>query len=558
MNAAELLTDCLKKEGVGMIAGYSGRPMLSLLQAIDHAGIKNYQTRHEQGAGFMADGYARITNRPAVVLIQRGPGVTNCLTSITNAFIDGIPMVVLIGQGEMEMFGKGALQELDHLAFLPYFTKWAFRVPTIARIPEIMRRAFTIANTGRPGPVALELPMNLMESPVEGIVEPYHPVISKLRSAGDDEQIANMLSALLAAQEPVLYVGAGVLRSEASEELLNLAELLALPVMTSLPGKSAFPEDHELSLGMGGFPKASYGTKQAHKFVDNSDLVLALGTSFKEHGTRYFKPKPEKTRLMQVDISEEELRKNYAVDIAVLGDLKSVLKQLIGQATEILKQSEFKDKIEKRRSRIVPSIMKIRKEWMDEWKEHLNSNETPIDPYRITTELMKILNPEKSIILHDSGLCRAYICHHYISKVPGSFVGFGAFSSMGFSIPASIGAKVAAPEKEVVTIVGDGSFGMTGMEIETAVRYGIKTLTLVYNNHGLDAIKVLQKGRREKDVWDSVGGNYAEMAKGMGAYSAHVNHPDEIGPAIERALNQDKPAVLDLHLSSLVPLPNYP
>lgn len=558
MNAAELLVDCLKKEGVGLIAGYSGRPLLALLQAIDHAGIKNFQTRHEQGAGFMADGYARITNRPAVALIQRGPGVTNCLTSITNAFIDGIPMLVLIGQGEMEVFGKGALQELDHLAFLPYFTKWAFRVPAVERIPEIMRRAFTIAISGKPGPVALELPMNLMESPVEGTVEDYRPVISKLRCAGDDEHIAKMISALLEAREPLLYVGAGVLRSEASKELLKLAELLAMPVMTSLPGKSAFPEDHELSLGLGGFPKASYGTKQAHQFVDKSDLVLALGTSFKEHGTRYFKPKPEKTRLMQVDISEEEMRKNYAVDIAVLGDLKSVLKQLLGKATEILNQTELKDRIEEKRSRVTAAISKTRKEWMDEWADHLNSNKIPINPYRITTELMKILNPEKSIILHDAGLCRAYICHHYISKVPGSFVGFGGFSSMGFSIPASIGAKVAAPDKEVVTIVGDGSFGMTGMEIETAVRYGIKTLTLVYNNHGLDAIKVLQKNRGEKAVWDSVGGDYAEMAKGMGAYSAHVSHPDEIRPAIESALSQEKPAVLDINLSALVPLPNYP
>lgn len=558
MKAAELLVDCLKKEGVKMVSGYSGRPILALIQALGDLRIPNFLTRHEQGAGFMADGYARVTNRPGVVLVQRGPGVTNCLTAIANARIDGIPMIILIGQGEMEMFGKGALQELDHLAFLPYFTKWAFRVPAVNRIPEIMRRAFTIATSGKPGPVALELPMDLMEKSVEGEIEPYAPVGCGIRTLGDPEKILAAVETLANAHQPVIYAGAGIFRSEAAQELVRFAEDLAIPVMTSLPGKSAFPENHDLSLGIGGFPRATYGTKQAHQLLAKSDCVIALGTSFREHGTRYFKPMPAHTKLIQVDISEEELRKNYPVHIGILGDLKSVLKQMIEAAHLVMSKNTLRKSVEERRLQVTHEIKTLRKEWMDEWDSHLNSNAVPIDPYRITTELMKVLKPDKSIILHDAGLVRAYICHHFVSQKPGSFIGFGGFSAMGFSIPASLGVKVAAPDKEIITIVGDGSFGMTGFEIETAARYSIKTVTLLYNNQSLDAVRVLQKGRKEAFAWETVGGNYAEIARGMGAFSTLITRPDEIRPTIEQALQQDKPVVLEIRVQDLVPTPNYP
>jgi len=558
MKAAELLVDCLKKEGVKMVSGYSGRPILALIQALGDLGIPNFLTRHEQGAGFMADGYARVTNRPGVVLVQRGPGVTNCLTAIANARIDGIPMIILIGQGEMEMFGKGALQELDHLAFLPYFTKWAFRVPAVNRIPEIMRRAFTIATSGKPGPVALELPMDLMEKSVEGEIEPYAPVGCGIRTWGDPEKILAAVETLAHAHQPVIYAGAGILRSEAAQELVRFAEDLAIPVMTSLPGKSAFPENHDLSLGIGGFPRATYGTKQAHQLLAKSDCVIALGTSFREHGTRYFKPMPAHTKLIQVDISEEELRKNYPLHIGILGDLKSVLKQMIEAAHLVMSKNTLRKSVEDRRLQVTHEIKTLQKEWMDEWDSHLNSNAVPIDPYRITTELMKVLKPDKSIILHDAGLVRAYICHHFVSQKPGSFIGFGGFSAMGFSIPASLGVKVAAPDKEIIAIVGDGSFGMTGFEIETAARYGIKTVTLLYNNQSLDAVRVLQKGRKEAFAWETVGGNYAEIARGMGAFSTLITCPDEIRPTIEQAFQQDKPVVLEIRVQDLVPTPNYP
>jgi len=557
VNASELLVECLQREEVRAVAGVSGRPMLDLLQALEKSSIELYQTRHEQGAGFLADGYARVRNRPGVVLIQRGPGVTNCMTPIANAKIDGIPLIVLIGQGEMEMFDKGALQELDHLAFLDYFCKWTFRLHDVRRIPEMMRRAFMIASSGKPGPVALELPMNLMDRTVPVPVEPYVPVGRGLRPAGDPDRVKDAVAALGQAKAPLVYAGAGVLRSEASPELLQLAEILAVPVMTSLPGKSCFPEDHPLSLGLGGFPRATYGTPQAAQALDEADWVLALGSSFREHGTRYFRPRPEGVRLIQIDISEQELSKNYAADIAVLGDLKRVLQQMVVEAKQLVEDPRVREEAKRRRSRVSDRIAAARGEWLKQWQEHLNSDASPIDPYRITTEIAAAVDLDQTVILHDAGLVRAYICHHLVSRLPLSFLGYGGFSAMGYSLPAALGAKIAAPEKNVICIIGDGSFGMTGPELETAVRYGIKTVTLVYNNGGLDAVRRLQERRGEPFVWDELSGGYAEVARGFGAFARRIELAKDIKSALEEALGQDRPAVLELVVARLVPTPQY-
>ncbi len=558
MNASELLVDCLLQEGVELVAGVSGRPTLDMIQALNDSSIGLYQTRHEQGAGFLADGYARVRNRPGVVLLQRGPGVTNCVTAIANAMIDGIPLVVLIGQGEMEMFDKGALQELDHLAFLDYFCKWTFRLHDVRRIPEMIRRAFAVASSGKPGPVALDLPMNLMGLPVTDLPEPHKPLARGFRPAGDPETVRQAVQALAAAASPVVYAGAGVLRAEAASELLQLAEMLALPVMTSLPGKSCFPEDHPLSLGLGGFPRATYGTRQAHEAVAAADWVLALGCSFREHGTGYFQPRPENVRLIQVDVCEAELGKNYVPDIAIRADLKSALRQMVVEAGELLEAEELQQGVQARRRGAAERIRKTREAWLGEWDEHLHSDASPIDPYRITTEIAGAVDLDRTIIVHDAGLVRAYICHHLLVRTPGSFVGFGGFSAMGYSVPASLGARLAAPDRTVLTIVGDGSFGMTGFELETAVRYGIRTVTLIYNNGGLDAVRVLQQRSGDAFVWDDLGGNYAEIARGLGAFARQVRAPAQIGPALRDALKQDGPAVLELMVQRLVPTPSYP
>ena len=557
INASALLVDCLEKEDVRALAGVSGRPMLDLLQALERSRIDLYQTRHEQGAGFLADGFARVCGRPGVVLIQRGPGVTNCMTPIANAKVDGIPLIVLIGQGEMEMFDKGALQELDHLAFLEHFCKWTFRLHDVRRIPEMIRRAFTICSGGKPGPVALELPMNLMDRPVPPQIEPYHAVGRGPRPAGDPEKVRQAVGALAEARTAVLYAGAGVLRSEASPELLQLAEMLALPVMTSLPGKSCFPEDHPLSLGLGGFPRATYGTPQAARALDAADWVLALGCSFREHGTRYFQRRPEGVKLIQVDMSEQELCKNYDAEIPILGDVKCVLQQMLVEAAQWVQDPEVGNAVEHRRSETTDRIAAARVDWLEQWREHLYSDAVPIDPYRITTEIDAVLDLDRTVILHDAGLVRAYICHHLVSRKPLSFLGYGGFSAMGYSLPAALGAKIAAPDKTVLCIIGDGSFGMTGLELETAVRYGIKTVTLVYNNGGLDAVRSLQAKRQETYVWDDLGGDYAEVARGLGAFARRVEQPGDIRPALEEALAQDKPAVLELSVQRLVPTPQY-
>lgn len=558
MNASELMIQCLRLEGVEVIAGVSGRPILALLQAMNDAGMRHIQTRHEQGAGFLADGYARASGKPGVALVQRGPGVTNCITPIANAMIDGIPLIVLIGQGEMEMFDKGALQELDHPAFLRYFVKWFFRLHDAKRIPEIIRRAFRTAVSGKPGPVVIELPMNVMESIVDNRSAPseYVPGSKRIRVAGDPNLVEQAARVLVKARAPVIYAGGGVIRSGASAALLEFAELLGCPVMTSLPGKSCFPENHPLSLGLGGLPHATYGTKQAVEFTKSADVVLALGCSFREHGTGYFKPISDNTSLIQVDISEAELGKNYPADVGILGDIRLVLEQLCAALHGIL-DGQVKEQIKTRWAAAERLIAELKSEWLSEWTDALNSDAVPINPYRITTELAGILDMDTSIVLQDAGLVRAYICHHLETRFPGSFMGYGGFSAMGYSIPACIGAKLARPEKTVINIIGDGSFGMTGLEVETAVRYGLQVIILVYNNRGMDAVRRLQVRRNEPFVWDEVGGNYSGIAAGMGAFSVRVEKPENLAPAIRSALSQEKPAVIEIMVEKLVPTPAY-
>ena len=558
MNASELMVQCMQREGVEVIAGVSGRPILALLQALKDAGIRHIQTRHEQGAGFLADGYARASGKPGVALVQRGPGVTNCITPIANAMIDGIPLIVLIGQGEMEMFDKGALQELDHPAFLRYFVKWFFRLHDSKRIPEVMRRAFRTAVSGKPGPVVIELPMNVMESTVDdrSASLEYIPGSKRVRVAGDPGLVEAAAGILIKSRAPVIYAGGGVIRSGASAALLKFAGLLGCPVMTSLPGKSCFPENHPLSLGLGGLPYATYGTKQAVAFTKSADVVLALGCSFREHGTGYFKPVPGSTSLIQVDISEAELGKNFPAEVGILGDIRLVLEQMTTAIRGILDDQGTK-RIEERRSGAERLIAGLKAEWLSEWADALHSDAVPVNPYRITTELAGILDMDKTVVLQDAGLVRAYICHHLETRVPGSFMGYGGFSAMGYSIPASIGAKLAHPEKTVINIIGDGSFGMTGLEVETAVRYGLQVIILVYNNRGMDAVRRLQTSRNEPFVWDEVGGNYAEIAAGMGAFAIRVETPVDLAPAIRASLSQEKAAVIEIMVEKLVPTPEY-
>lgn len=549
MRVADAIVEILKSEGVKFVAGLPGDDILPLFDALyQSAEIPLILTRHEQATVFMADGYARSCGEPGVALVTKGPGRCNAFTAIVNAFTDCVPLVVLFGHSSRKSLGKGMLQEVPNLETFAPMAKWAFSIPAPERVPEIFRRAFTLARSGRPGPVIIEIPQDI--SMAEFDLPPYKKT-RRVRFGPDPEDVEKALELLRASERPLVYVGRGALWAGATEELVTLAETYALPVMATLPAKGAMPEDHPLCLGLGGYPRAVYSTGQAKKYAEDADLVLALGCSFRQHATSSWLPKPSQARLVQVDVEPAELHKNYAADLVVLSDVKLFLQALLRQAPRKL------DGWRKGMARTVAEeIQQLKAKWLDSWKQRLTSNEIPMNPYRACWDLSRCLDRRNTILLHDAGVTRAYVSHHYEALFPNGFIGFGGTSAMGWSIPAAMGAKLAHPEKTVVNVTGDGSFGLTGMEIETAARHGIRTLTVILNNRSLGASRETQVDRyKGHEIGIALRGDYAALARALGAYGERVEQPGDLTKAVARATAHPGPAVLEIGVKPLEPRP---
>lgn len=384
----------------------------------------------------------------------------------------------------------------------------------------------------------------------------YEPVRRRFRSAGDPVDIDRAAELLAKAERPVLYAGAGVLYAEAWDELRELAELLSAPVMTTLNAKSAFPEDHPLALGLGGFPIGLFATKQAVHFSRTADVCLAIGVSFKPSATRGA-PQPRDIKLIQVDSDFTEVNKIYRPDVAIVGDAKLVLRGIIETIRghhRVRRNGLDRD--------VVDTIARLKREWLEEWMPALTSEKVPINPYRLSWEINNTVDRRNTIILHDSGSVRGYLCHHYEALIPRGFLGFGGQSAMGWSMGAAMGAKLGNPDKTVINYIGDGSFGMTGMDFETAVRNRIPILTVVVNNEALNmSMETRRQQFGERYIWVELSGNYAEMARALGGWGRRVETPDEIVPALREALEVTQgghPALLEVKVERLIPEPILP
>jgi thiamine pyrophosphate-dependent acetolactate synthase large subunit-like protein len=549
MRVADGIVEILKSEGVRFVAGLPGDDILPLFDALyQKAEIPLILTRHEQATVFMADGYARSCGEPGVALVTKGPGRCNAFTAIVNAFTDCVPMVVLFGHSSRKSLGKGMLQEVPYLETFAPMAKWAFSVPAAERVPEVFRRAFTLARSGRPGPVIIEIPQDI--SMAEFDFSPYRKT-RRVRFGPDPEDVDKVLELMQESQRPLVYVGRGGLWAGATEELVTLAETYALPVMATLVAKGVMPEDHPLCLGLGGYPRAVYSTGPARKYAEEADLVLALGCSFRQHATSGWLPKPPQARLIQVDVDPAELHKNYPADLVILSDIKLFLQALLRQAPHSL--GGWRESMART---VAEEIQQQKGQWLDSWKERLTSDEVPMNPYRVCWELGHCLDRRNTILLHDAGVTRAYVSHHYEALFPNGFLGFGGTSAMGWSIPAAMGAKLAHPEKTVVNVTGDGSFGLTGMEIETAARHGIRTLTVILNNASLGASRETQVDRfKGREIGISQGGDYAALARALGAYGERVEQPRDLETAVGRAMAHPGPAVLEIIVKPLEPRP---
>ncbi|MBC8230571.1 hypothetical protein H8E77_13570 [bacterium] len=529
MQGTQVIVELLAAEGIPFVVAYPGLGNESIISALLHDEknrIRCILPRHERVGMDIVDGYARVSGEAGVGLVCGGPGSAHAFAGIAQSFADNIPVLLLKGQVNSMNLGTKSMLELPTVESFKEISKWAMTVNHTTRLSETFRRAFTTLRSGKLGPVVLEIPLDVAngEIPEEQFV--YSPLKKRFRCTADPDDIQEAADFLAKAREPYIFAGMGVLQSEAWNELIELAEALSAPVGTTLNGKSAFPENHPLSVGMGGYPRSAMSTPQALHFAQKADVVLAVGNSFMANSSQG--PIPDNVKLIHINIDPTESNKFRQPDVVLVGDAKLVLKDLMRTLEEQLGERKGID-IEK-----ASKIKKLKDEWQASWLSKVTSKEKPINPYRVTWDVMQTVDRDNTILIHDSGLPRWYVSYIYESTAPRTYLGMGGQSEMGWSLGAALGAKLAQPDALVVNIMGDGAFGMTGMDIETAVRMNIPILCIITNNASLGICKVGIRDDRTEMV--DLGGNYTQIADGLGAYTERVEEPEDFVPALKRAI----------------------
>ena len=533
MNGIEAIARILKIEGVEWLACYPSNP---LIEAAAREGIRPIAFRHERGAIMAADGYSRTSDRQrfGVVAVQSQAGAENSLGGIAQAYADNVPILVLPGG-----------VNLNQIAVRPNFSavqnygSVARRVEAIytpEQIPAVMRRAFHALRNGPPGPVVVELTADVLarEAPANAIDYTPPPLV---RQAPEPDAVREAVSLLLEAERPLIWSGGGVLFARATAQLRALAELLDAPVFTTMPGKSSFDERHPLAVGAG----VGTTTLAAHRRIGEADVLLALGSSLTRTG--YGQSIRPGTRIIHNTASIEDVNKDETAEVALPGDAALVIEALIEELRGRLGDDE-------REEGVAAGIAADRDSWLAEWTPLLESDEVPINTYRVIHEIDRVLDRERSIVTHDAGAPRDSIVPFYTATTPHSYVGWGKTTHLGFSIPLMIGAKLAHPDRFCLNLMGDGAFGMSGMDIETSARAGVPITTVVLNNGGMATYPGGFPTAREQYGVSHMTGNYAQIAEGMGAVGIEVIEPGELAPALERAqqLNAEGRTVLiDVH-----------
>ena len=530
MRGAALVADALKREGVECVFCFPQNP---LIEAVADVGIRPIVCRQERVGVNMADGYSRISRgrRIGVFIMQQGPGAENSYAGVAQAFANGAPILLL--PGGMERRRIDTLPNFWASRNFAGVTKWATTAPTADRIPLLMARAFYELRTGRPGPVMLEIPGDVAAEEVENPT-PYRPVRG-VKSMGDPSNVSEAARVLIGARAPIIHSGQGILFAQATDELVELAELLQIPVMTTLPGKSGFPEDHLLALGSGG----STTTGPVAEFLRKADVVFGVGTSFTR--TSFGVPIPPGKVLIHATNNEWDVNRDYRADYAILGDAKLVLRQLIDEVRSQLGANRPDREV-------VEEIKAVKDAWLQEWMPRLTSDEEPFTPYRVIWDLMHTVDRRNTIITHDSGGPRNQISPFWESIASGGYIGWGKSTQLGFGLGAIMGAKLAAPDKLCINLAGDAAIGMVGMDFETAVRAQIPILTIVLNNGTMAAETRSMAISAERFDALRQGGDYSAVARALGGWSERVCAVADIKPAIQRAVDVTRsgtPALLE-------------
>jgi acetolactate synthase-1/2/3 large subunit len=538
---AEMLVEALVHEGVDAIFGYPGGAVLHIYDELWRARerITHYLVRHEQGAVHMAEGYARATGRVGVVLVTSGPGATNAVTGIANAYMDSTPIVVITGQVPKHLIGTDAFQEVDTVGITRPCVKHNYLVREARDLPAIVREAFHLARSGRPGPVVIDIPKDVSAarsnySRLDHVSFPFTTESARV----NPDAARHAIELILRAKQPVLYVGGGITNSGAFDSLLSFAEALRLPVTPTLMGLGGFPSSHPLCLGMLGM----HGTYAANMAVAESDLLVALGVRFDDRVTGKLATFAPQARIIHVDIDPANIGKNVAPSLALAGDVKQALDQFL----ELVQQqnaAELRESVQERE----PWWDQIRN-WQRQQPLRFDGSQDQIKPQTVIGELHRLTRGE-AIVTTDVGQHQMWVAQFHPFTRSRQLITSGGLGTMGFGLPAALGAQLALPEQLVVAVVGDGGFQMTNQELATAVQYGLPVKILIMNNGYLGMVRQWQEmfyDRTYSEVDISVAPDFVKLAEAYGAAGFRAEKPSELHSVLKTAINHKGVAVVDI------------
>ena len=541
MNGSDALLKKLKENGTDTVFGYPGGVLLPLYDSIYDCDIKHILVRHEQAAAHAADGYARVSGKPGVCIATSGPGATNLVTGIATANIDSSPVIALTGQVTTGIIGTDAFQEVDTIGLTMPITKENFQPRKSCDLPKVIDAAYEIASTGRPGVVVVDLPKDVLEDEVsqEDMKKVFDLPGYKPTTTGNTRQIKRAIETIVESKKPVIIAGGGVILSNASDELVKFATLTNIPIATTLMGKGSISEDHELSLGHLGM----HGLESTNNAVTDCDCLIAIGCRFSDRTTGKVSEFAPNATKIQIDIDPAEIGKNVQIDLPIVGDAKTILRELIVELNETNHAKWTHDVINKHKA----------------YKPKMFFNTTPLKPQETIKEIMEAVTPT-TIVSTDVGQNQMWMAHYYKTKNPRTFISSGGLGTMGFGLPAAMGAQVAKPEENVLAVVGDGGFQMVSQELATIKENDLPIVTCILNNRYLGMVSQLQKLFNEHVYATKLTEtpDFVKLAEAYGVCGERVEKPGELRETIQNAFKSREATVIDVTIDSEELLPIVP
>jgi len=530
ITGAQAIVKALENEGVEVIFGYPGAAICPFYDALIDSQIRHILTRHEQGAAHAANGYARASGKVGVCVVTSGPGATNLITGIATAYMDSIPIVAITGQVSSDLIGRDVFQEADITGATAPFVKHSYLVKNAKDLPRVIKEAFYIASTGRPGPVLIDVPVDIQNKEIEFDypksvdIRGYKPNLK-----GHSLQIKRIADAIAKAKKPVICAGGGIIRSGAAEELLTLAEKCRIPVTPTLMGIGALPSDHELNVGMLG----THGVYVANYAINNTDLLIILGARVGDRAMSKPNQIAKKAKIVHIDIDPAEIGKNIEVSIPVVGDLKQIFNEL----NAVVSKGESDDWVEELKKKKEEHSIKMNPDYNSDY----------VNPKYLLSVLTEVVDAD-TIVTTEVGQNQIWVANNFGVRRPGSFITSGGMGTMGYGLPAAVGAKVACPGSKVICIGGDGSFQMSMQELGTIKQNKIGVKVLIFNNYRLGMVRELQKNRhsgRYTQVFLDENPDFLAIFKAYGFEGQRISSNKDVKKALEKMLEDDNPYLLE-------------